>query len=147
MIERFKIADVSYFYFDMSKNHETDMIVFFNREIIYKEMFVFIDRVKDYATTLIEFEVLINLSSYFREIALIWWLKKFTQHKRHLFKNDDLLILLDALEKRFKICFDKVMKKLKNVEFSINETNEILAIEFIQNVKFWKQIIDIFTTD
>ena len=71
MIERFKIANVNYLYFDMSESYETDMIIFFNREIIYKEMFVFINRVRNYVTTLIEFEVLINLSSCFREIALI----------------------------------------------------------------------------
>ena len=71
MIERFKIANVSYFYFDMSENHETNMIVFFSREIIYKEMFVFTNRVKNYATTLIELKILTNLLSCFREIALI----------------------------------------------------------------------------
>ena len=71
MIERFKIADMSYLYFDMSENHEINMIVFFNREIIYREMFVFTNRVKDYATTLIELEILINLLSCFREIVLI----------------------------------------------------------------------------
>ena len=120
----------------MLENHETNMIVFFNREIIYKEMFVFTNRIKNYVTTLIEFEILTNLSSCFREIALIWWLKKLTQHKRYLFKNDDLSILLNAFEKRFKMRFNKVMRKLKNVEFFINETNEISAIEFVQNVKF-----------
>ena len=37
-------------------------------------------------------------------------------HKRHLFKNDDLLILLNAIEKRFKMRFDKIMKKIKKRE-------------------------------
>ena len=36
MIERFKIADVNYFYFDMLKNHEINMIIFLIERLFIK---------------------------------------------------------------------------------------------------------------
>ncbi len=45
---RFKTSNLSFFHLDALDNYELDNIIFAHKKTIYKEVFIFVERVNDY---------------------------------------------------------------------------------------------------
>ncbi len=46
---RFKTSNLDFFYLDASNNYESNNIIFAHKKTIYREVFIFIERMNNYA--------------------------------------------------------------------------------------------------
>jgi len=46
---RFKTSNLGFFYLDALDNYELDNIIFAHKKTIYREVFIFVERINDYA--------------------------------------------------------------------------------------------------
>ena len=66
----FRISDLGFFHSDLEESYDIKDIVFNNKETIYREMYFFYRRIKDYVMIKGKDIVRINLSIYFQESVL-----------------------------------------------------------------------------
>ena len=142
--ERFKIIDFEFFHSNVSKSWNTKFIIFFHKKTIYREIYVFVSRINDYAHLIDEIIVRDNLSLYLRKIVIIWYLKKIDDFKRKTFKNLSLIDFIDELKKRFKMRIVKILNKLITKIFIVkNVKKKRETIDFLQNIIFYAQFASI----
>ena len=66
----FRISDLSFFHSNFEESYNIENIVFNNKKMIYREIYFFYRRIKDYAVIKKENIIRINLSICFRKSAL-----------------------------------------------------------------------------
>ncbi len=67
---RSKTSNLDFFYLDALDSYELDNIIFAHKKTIYREVFIFVERVNDYAHVVDEVVVRDNLSFCFRNFVM-----------------------------------------------------------------------------
>ncbi len=67
---RFKASNLGFFHLDALNNYELNNIIFAHKKTIYKEIFVFVERVNDYAHVIDEVVIRNNLSFCLRNFVM-----------------------------------------------------------------------------
>ena len=57
VVNRFKAIDLDFFHLDVFESYESNDIIFAHKKTIYREFFIFVQRVNDYAHVIDEFVV------------------------------------------------------------------------------------------
>ena len=70
IINRLKAVDFHFFHFDVFESYESNDIIFAHKKAIYREVFIFIRRINDYAHVINEFVVRENLFFCFRDAIM-----------------------------------------------------------------------------
>ena len=94
---RFKAPNLGFFHLDALDNYGPSNIIFAHKETIYREVFIFVERVNDYAHVVSEVVVRDNLSLCLRGSAMTWYLKEMNDFKRRTFRSLSLLDFIDEL--------------------------------------------------
>ena len=88
--------------YDDSDNHNSSLLVNFEKNFYYRDVYVFVDRLKNLAS-LREFEKLrIVISQCLRDSTLIWHSSKLSNQKKILFREISLKEWYEALIFKFK---------------------------------------------
>jgi len=67
---RFKTSNLDFFYLDALDNYELNNIIFAHKKTIYREVFIFVERVNDYTHVVDEIVVRNNLFFCFRNFVM-----------------------------------------------------------------------------
>jgi hypothetical protein len=67
---RFKAPNLDFFHLDALDNYESNNIIFAHKKTIYREVFIFVERVNDYAHVVDEVVVQDNLSLCLCDFAM-----------------------------------------------------------------------------
>jgi len=67
---RFKTSNLDFFYLDALDNYELNNIIFAHKKTIYREVFIFVERVNDYTHVVDEIVVRNNLFLCFRNFVM-----------------------------------------------------------------------------
>ncbi len=67
---RFKASNLGFFHLDALNNYELNNIIFAHKKTIYREVFIFVERVNDYAHVVGEVVVRDNLSLCLRDFVM-----------------------------------------------------------------------------
>ncbi len=141
---QFKALNLGFFHLDALDNYELSNIVFAHKKTIYKEVFIFVERVNDYAHVINEVVVRNNLSFCLRNFVITWYLKKMNDFKRRTFRNLFLLNFINKLQNCFKIRISKAFNKLTLKIFIAKDAkNERETIRYLQNIILYAQLTNI----
>ena len=94
-----KSDDVKYF---DSAIEEEESVVTIKRYTFYKNIYIFINRLKNVAVSKSNNKVRETFSICFHDEAFIWYSTKLTELEKTLFRTTSLKIQFDSLIKRFK---------------------------------------------
>ena len=136
----FRVSDLGYFHSNLEKIYEKEDIVIIDKEIIYREVYIFCRRVKDYAISIDEKKIRNNLFSCFRENALYWWLNSLTQDEKDAMTelSNDMRRILRRLKNRFRIFMSTAQNRLNKETYSFKDAfNGKKFYIFMQNVKLF----------
>ena len=144
-VNRFKAIDLDFFHFDVFESYESNDIIFAHKKTIYREVFIFVQRVNDYAYVIDEFVVRENLFFCLRDATMTWYLKKIDDFKRKTFRSVSLVEFIDELKARFKMRINKIFDKFIAKIFIVkNARKNREATSFFQNIILYAQSTNIF---
>lgn len=121
---RFRIFDLEFFYLDVLESYEIDNIIFAHKEIIYREIYIFVQRINNYAHIVNESTIKESFFFYFRATTITKYLKKIEKFKRKTFKSLLLVDFIDELEILSKIRISKALNKLISKIFTIKDARK-----------------------
>ena len=100
----FRIIDTNFFDSTLNIQFDTKDVMQIERDIYYKDVFLFVKRIKDVVTILSENVIRINLFTCLREIAQMWYTKEFNDLKKKVlrFLKNDTNRWCETLIKKFK---------------------------------------------
>ena len=145
VVNRFKAIDLDFFHLDVFESYESSDIIFAHKKTIYREVFIFVQRVNDYAHVIDEFVVRENLFFCLRDATMTWYLKEIDDFKRKTFRSVSLVEFIDELKARFKMRINKILDKLIAKIFIVkNARKNREATSFFQNIILYAQSTNIF---
>ena len=98
----------------------------FDKNVIFRDVHVFVNRVKELITIKRAKLVRNNLSTCLKEQALIWHIFELTDAKRRLLKYDDEVDEWElTFVKKFRESSTKAMKTFTSTHFNINDVRQI----------------------
>ena len=136
----FRASNLEYFHSNLEKVYEKENIIITNKKIIYREVYIFCRRVKNYVIFINEKKIRNNLFSCFRENALYWWLNSLTQDEKDVMTelSDDMRRILRRLKDRFRIFMSTTQNRLNKETYSLKDaSNDKEFYIFMQNVKLF----------
>ena len=136
----FRVSNLEYFHSNLEKVYEKENIVITSKKIIYREIYIFCRRVKNYVIFIDEEKIRNNLFSCFRENALYWWLNSLIQDEKNVMTklSNDMRRILRSLKDIFRIFMSTTQNKLnKETYFLKNVSNDKKLYIFMQNVKLF----------
>ena len=135
MKNQFRAIDDKFFYFDVFENYEFNNIIFVHKKFIYWEVFIFVQWMKNYAHVVNETSVYENLSLYFKNIVMTWYLKKIDEFKQKFFKNILFVNFINEFKSRFKMRINKTFEKLISKTFIVKDVkNNWKITNFLKNI-------------
>ena len=98
--------------------HIDDLIVNVDRHVFYRNVYVFIDRLKNMTSLREKNKLRIVISQCLRDIVLIWHSAKLSNFEKNLLRNRVTLInWYDALIVKFKKRASKILEKLQRLRY------------------------------
>ena len=85
----FKITNVNFFDFKFEKSYDSDDVVQINRNVYYRNVFMFVKKIKNAIITYKIKTIKINLSICLRETVQIWYIENFSDLKKQTFRFFD----------------------------------------------------------
>ena len=108
------VENVSYFDSDYENSFDTDQfIVNSKRHNFYRDVFIFIDHLKNLKKTFFDSKMKKLIVTCFKEDALIWYNTKFTKIEKDFFRKISIERWCVYFIKRFKKRISAVLKKLQ----------------------------------
>ena len=145
VVNRFKAIDLDFFHLDVFESYESNDIIFAHKKIIYREVFIFVQRINDYTHVVNESVVRENLFFCFRDATITWYFKEIDDFKRKIFRSVSLVEFIDELKARFKMRINKILDKLIAKIFIVKNAKENReATSFLQNIILYAQSTNIF---
>ena len=111
VVNRFKAIDFDFFHLDVFENYESNDIIFVHKKTIYREVFIFVQRINDYVYVINEFVVRENLFFCFRDAIMTWYFKEIYDFKCKTFRSVSFVEFIDELKARFKMRINKILDK------------------------------------
>lgn len=117
---RLRAEDLAYFDPDYESEHN-ESIVSAGRHIYYRDMFVWIDHIKDLVRTHGEEEVRPMITQAFRGGALIWYSTELSELEKDLLREATMERWYQALTRRFKQKGPEAQEALDNCSYSLQD--------------------------
>ena len=114
-----KSKDIEFFDSKYEKStHIDDSIVNVDRHVFYRDVYVFIDKLKNMTSLREKNKLRIVISQCLRNTVLIWHSAKLSNFEKNLFRNRVTLInWYDALIVKFKKRASKILEKLQRLRY------------------------------
>ena len=78
----FKITNVNFFDFKFEKSYDSDDVVQINRNVYYRNVFMFVKKIKNAMITYEIETIKTNLSTCLRDTVQIWYIENFSDLKK-----------------------------------------------------------------
>lgn len=127
-----------------NSTHINDSIVNVERHVFYRDVYVFIDKLKEMTSLREENKLRIVISQCLRDTALIWHSMKLSDFEKKLFRNRVMLSnWYNVLIIKFKKRISQILQKLQRVRYTMtdvrNERNShFYAQKIFRHVRFAK---------
>ena len=98
-------------------------IMTINKELYYRLVILFIDRIADLATVKPVALVRANINIYLRGITLSWYILELNNAKRSDLRNNinDIKLWIKSLKRRFKMLITVALQQLTTIKYIIND--------------------------
>ena len=133
----FKITNVNFFDFKFEKSYDSDDVVQINRNVYYRNVFMFVKKIKNAIITYKIKTIKINLSICLRETVQIWYIENFSDLKKQTFRffDEEVDHWCEIFIKKFRqsviFAFQKFSKKkyfLNDIKNYKNISNFVFSI-------------------
>ena len=118
-VSDWKSKDIEFFDSKYEKSaHIDDSIVNVDRHVFYRDVYIFIDRLKNMTSLREKNKLRIVISQCLRDTVLIWHSAKLSDFEKNLLRNRATLInWYDALIVKFKKRASKILEKLQRLRY------------------------------
>ena len=132
----------------MNNNDSTNTILIINvdRHVFYRDVYVFIDRLKNLVNDFIEKQRVKNfLFDCFRDDVFIWHFVKYDKLQKQILRVDNLKIWYITLKNRFKKRNFVVLLKLQIEKYTMtNARNDKISRVYVQNILRYAKFVNFF---
>ena len=142
----FKITNVNFFDFKFEKSYDSDDVVQINRNVYYRNVFMFVKKIKNAMITYEIKTIKINLSIYLRETIQIWYIKSFNNLKKQTFHFFDEKIdhWCEIFIKKFRQSVIFVFQKFSKKKYFLNDVKNYKNIlNFVFSIMKYAKTINI----
>ena len=143
--EKWKSNDIEYFDSKFEESINTsNSIVNLNRHIFYRDVYVFVNRLKNLTSLRDENKFRIVISQCFRNTILIWHFIKLSNLKKKILRNVFLNNWYEALIIKFKERVSQILFRLQKKRYSIfNVKKQRNSRLYVQNIFKYVKIVEI----
>ena len=119
----FKITNVNFFDFKFEKSYGSDDVVQINRNVYYRNVFIFVKKIKNAVITYEIETIKINLSTCLRDTVQIWYIEDFSDLKKQTlrFFDEKTDHWCEAFIKKFRQSMIFAFQKLSEKKYSLND--------------------------
>jgi hypothetical protein len=115
---------------------EDDSIVNVERHVFYKDIYVFVDRLKNMISIREDDKLRTMLSQCFRDFALIWHFTKLFDMKKDLLRQTNLVSWYQAMINRFKKRTSLAFSALQNSKYSLTDARARKKFKTFRSANF-----------
>ena len=105
-----------------------------NKELYYRLVILFIDRIADLITIKLVTLVRVNINIYLRKAVLLWYILELNDAKRSDLRNNinDINLWIESLKRRFKVLITVALQQLTIIKYIINNIrNRNELVEYV----------------
>ena len=133
----FKITNVNFFDFKFEEFYDSDDVVQINRDVYYRNVFIFVKKIKNAIITYEIETIRTNLSTCLRDTVQIWYIESFSDLKKQTFRSFDektdhwCEIFIKKFRQSVTFAFQKFSKKkyfLNDVKSHRDISNFVFSI-------------------
>ena len=119
----FKATNVSFFDLKLEKSYDSDDVVQINRDVYYRNVFMFVKRIKNAMITYETETIRTNLSTCLRETTQIWYIENLSDLKKQTLRSldEEADHWCETFIKKFRQSVTFALQKLSGERYSLND--------------------------
>ena len=139
-IKEWTCKDIEFFDSNYEKN---ELIVNVDKHVFYRNVYAFIDRLKDMTMHRESNKIRNVISQCFREFALIWHSAELSNLEKNMLKKTSLTMWYNALIKRFKQRISVALISIQSSRYTMNDARkQVDSRIFAQDLFRHAKIVD-----
>ena len=148
--KQLKAEDVGFFdpEYQDEKSISSEPIVNTGKHVLYRDVYIFVDRLQDLAETHTSSSVKDVIASCLRGSALMWYSTELTKQEKDVLRHrsTDVDKWYATLIKRFKMRIAVAFAHLQQASYSFRHMRSLTPRAFIQNMLYLAKVVEIPST-